>query len=46
MYHNANTNANHSYMNKHNQMKTIDNSLLIGYLYGLSWCRVVTNITN
>ena len=26
-------------------MKTIDNRLLIGYLYGAKWCRVITNNT-
>ena len=35
------TNTNHS-----QQLKTIDNTLLIGYLYGLRWCRVDTNNTD
>ena len=40
---NANTNENHSHIALHNNLKTIDNSLLIGYLYETKWCGVNTN---
>ena len=45
MYHNTNTNENHSHIPKHSKLKTIDNSLLIGYLYETKWCGVDTNNT-
>jgi len=45
MHPNANTNENRSHIEYLNKKKTIDNTLLIGYLYGANWCGVVTNNT-